>query len=336
MSLDNATELALIWAGIIAFAVYAYVVLDGFDLGIGILFWRFRDRADRDLMFNSIAPIWDGNETWLVLGGGGLLATFPLAYAVLLPALYAPILAMLLALIFRGVAFEFRARTRARIWDFGFALGSTVATFCQGVALGAVIQGVAVEGRAYAGGWFDWLSPFSVMTGLGLIAGYALLGAGWLILKTGDDLQQRLFRIAWPLAVVLLAFIAAVSLWTPFLHDDIATRWFGWPNIAWLSPVPLLVAATAWWLYRGLAARRERVPFFATLALFTLCFAGIGISLFPWIVPHSITIWQAAAPASSLAFLLVGAIVLLPVILAYTGHNYWVFRGKVSGDEGYH
>jgi cytochrome bd ubiquinol oxidase subunit II len=329
-------DLPLIWAAIIAFAVFAYVVLDGFDLGIGILFWRYRDHGDRDMMINSVAPVWDGNETWLVLGGGGLFAAFPLAYAVLLPALYAPLTAMLLALVFRGVAFEFRERTHLPIWDYAFALGSTVAAFCQGVALGAVVQGVNVEGRSYAGDWFDWLTPFSLAIGAGLVCGYALLGAGWLILKTGDELQQRLYRTVRNLAVGVLLFIGLVSLWTPLLHTDIAARWFAWPNIALLAPLPLLVGATMLWLYRGIVAQREHVPFLAGLALFALSYAGIGISLFPWIIPRKVTIWQAAAPDGSLSFLLVGTVVLVPIILAYTGYNYWIFRGKVRPGEGYH
>lgn len=332
MSLD----LPLIWAFLIAFAIFAYVVLDGFDLGIGILFWRYRQRRDRNVMVHSIVPVWDGNETWLVLGGGGLLTTFPLAYTVLLPALYAPLLAMLLALVFRGAAFEFRERTQAPVWDIAFATGSTVATFCQGIALGAVVQGVIIEGGQYAGGWFDWLTPFSILTGLALVCGYTLLGAGWLVLKTEGELQERVYRDIPMIAFGVLLFIGIVSLWTPFLHDHIAARWFAWPNIAYLAPVPVLVVAVGYWFWRGLQRRIAYVPFLAALAWFALSYLGIGISLFPWIVPHQFTIWQAAAPDNSLAFLLVGAVILLPVILAYTAHNYWVFRGKVRHDEGYH
>jgi cytochrome bd ubiquinol oxidase subunit II len=332
------SDLALIWGAILAFAVYAYVVLDGFDLGIGILAPFARSDAEEETMINSIAPVWDGNETWLVLGGGGLLAAFPLAYAILLPALYAPLIAMLLALIFRGVAFEFRHRHDAhrRRWTWGFVLGSFVATFAQGVALGTFVQGIDVDGRAYGGGWFDWLTPFSLFTGAALLFGYALLGACFLIMKTEGELQARMFRLALPLGAAVLAFIAAVSLWTPLLGAAIAERWFSWPNIAYLSPVPLLVAALALGFYRSVKARRERWPFVIAILIFLVSYAGLGISMFPYVVPREITIWEAAAPDESLAFLLVGTAVLLPIILAYTGYSYWVFRGKVDPHHGYH
>jgi cytochrome d ubiquinol oxidase subunit II len=331
-------DLPLVWGGLIALAVLMYVIMDGFDLGLGILFPFFRNERQRDVMMNSVAPVWDGNETWLVLGGGGLYAVFPLAYSVLLTAFYAPLIAMLLALIFRGVAFEFRFRDRAHkpIWDLSFAAGSILATFCQGVVLGAFIQGIEIEGRSYAGGWFDWLTPFSLLCGLALMLGYALLGAAWLVMKTADDLQARAYALMRPLAVAVLAAIAVVSLWTPLLNDDIARRWFSWPNIAFLSPVPILVGVTALALWRAIVLRREYQPFLLALVLFILSYGGLGISLFPHIVPPEVTIWDAAAPLESLAFLLVGAVVLLPIILGYTGYAYWVFRGKVRPDEGYH
>lgn len=333
MSLD----LPLIAAGLIAFAVLAYVVLDGFDLGIGILFPAIRDRRHRDLVVNSVAPVWDGNETWLVLGGGALLAAFPLAYAVVLPALYAPLIAMLLGLIFRGVAFEFRFKTRRgkRLWDVAFAGGSIVATFAQGVVLGAFVQGIEMEERAYAGGWWDWLTPFSLFTGSALVVGYAVLGAGWLIMKTEGELQERVRELAWPLGVVLMACIGVVSLWTPLLDPAIADRWFSWPNMIFLSPVPLLVLVSAWAYFSGLKQRWDHVPFLAALAWFALSYAGLGISFYPHIVPPHTTIWEAAAPDGSLSFLLIGAAVLLPLVLAYTAHAYWVFRGKVD-ETGYH
>jgi cytochrome d ubiquinol oxidase subunit II len=289
-------------------------------------------------MMNSVAPVWDGNETWLVLGGGGLFAVFPLAYSLLLTALYAPVIGMLLALIFRGVAFEFRFKDpRHRpLWDLSFAGGSLVATLCQGIVLGAFVQGVAFEGRSYAGGWFDWLTPFSLFTGVALVLGYALLGAGWLIMKTEGELQARMYRIApWLAAAVLLA-IAIVSLWTPLLNAAIAERWFTLPNLFYLSPVPLLVGVVALGLFWALAARRTALPFLMALSLFLLSYFGLGISLFPNIVPPDVTIWQAAAPPKSLAFLLVGALVLLPIVLGYTGYVYWVFRGKTRPDDAYH
>ncbi|MYZ49732.1 cytochrome d ubiquinol oxidase subunit II [Propylenella binzhouense] len=331
-------DLVLLWVFILAFAVYAYVVLDGFDLGIGLLAPFVGSSADRERMIGAIAPVWDGNETWLVLGGGGLMAAFPLAYAILMPALYAPLVAMLLALIFRGVAFEFRHRDERHrsLWTAGFVFGSYVATFCQGIALGTILQGVETSGRAYAGGWFDWLSPFSLATGAALLAGYALLGACFLLMKTGGDLQDRMFRYARPLSLLLVAFVGLVSLWTPLISDFVAGRWFTWPNIALLSPVPLLVLGIAAALLRSLARRHEFAPFLLTLALFFLCFLGLGISFFPYIVPISVTVWQAAAPASTLVFLLVGVAILIPIILIYTGYSYWVFRGKVEDQQFYH
>ena len=331
-------DLPFVWAGLIAFAVLAYVILDGFDLGVGILFPYVHGEADRDQMMNSVAPVWDGNETWLVLGGGGLFAVFPLAYAVIMPALYAPIIAMLLALIFRGVAFEYRWRTvRGKfLWDWAFAGGSTVAAFAQGVALGALVQGIPVANRAYAGGWWDWLTPFSLLTGVALVVGYALLGATWLVYKTEGELQREAYRFAWLGAVGTLLLIGAVSLWTPFLDPAFMARWLSWPQLLYTAPVPLLVAGAALVLFRGLARHDELSPFLAAQALFVLSYVGLGISFYPFIVPVSVTIWQAAAPDNSLGFLLVGAAVLVPLILLYTGYSYWVFRGKVNAAGGYH
>jgi cytochrome d ubiquinol oxidase subunit II len=330
-------DLAFIWAALIAFAVLAYVVMDGFDLGIGILFPFYKAEADRDRMMNSVAPVWDGNETWLVLGGGGLFAVFPLAYAVIMPALYAPIIIMLLALVFRGVAFEFRWRTRRGkfLWDWAFAAGSLVAAFMQGIALGTIVQGIPVAERAYAGGWWNWLTPFSLFTGISLVIGYALLGATWLILKTTDEMQARSYRFAMVLGPALLVLIGLVSLWTPFLESLYFERWFSWPRMLYTIPVPLLVAACAYLLIKGLLRHEERTPFLSALGLFVLSFIGIGISFYPYIVPPTLSIWDAAGPDESLGFLLVGALVLVPIILVYTGYAYWVFRGKV-GKEGYH
>ena len=331
-------DLPLIWAGLIAVAVLAYVILDGFDLGVGILFPFFKTEEDRDQMMNTVAPVWDGNETWLVLGGGGLFAVFPLAYAVIMPALYAPIIAMLLALIFRGVAFEFRWKTRQGkfLWDWAFAGGSIVATFAQGIALGALVQGIAVSGRAYAGGWWAWLTPFSLLTGVALVVGYALLGATWLVLKTENALQAAMYKIALKTGVVTLALIGVVSLWTPFLNTNFMTRWFTWPHMLYASPVPVLVALCAFLLFRGLAKKQELTPFLASLGLFMLSFVGLCLSFYPYIVPSSITIWEAAAPDNSLVFLLVGACVLLPLIVLYTAYAYWVFGGKVGTVAAYH
>lgn len=331
-------DLATIWAALLAIAIFIYVILDGFDLGIGILFPFFGRGKERDLAMNTVAPVWDGNETWLVLGGGGLFAAFPLAYAIIMPALYAPFIAMILALVLRGVAFEFRWRDPAheKIWDLSFTAGSYLATFMQGVVLGAIVQGIEVQGRAYAGGWFDWLTPFTLMCGVALVAGYGLLGATWLILKTEGDVRARSYRFAKLLGLATLAFVGIVSLWTPFLSPDIAERWFSWPNIALAGPVPLAVVALAGVLAWGLHEQRDGIPFPAAIGLFLLSFIGLGISISPYIVPRAVTIQEAAAPAESLSFMLVGAVILLPMILAYTSYSYWVFRGKIDPNEGYH
>lgn len=332
------TDLAFIWAGLIAFAVLAYVVMDGFDLGIGILFPFNRDAADRDTMVNTVAPVWDGNETWLVLGGGGLLAAFPLAYATVFPALYMPLIVMLLALIFRGVAFEFRWRTERGkfVWDWAFTGGSAIAAFTQGIALGALVQGIHIENRAYAGGWWDWLSPFSMLTGVALVIGYALLGATWLVMKTEGPLQQRARGHARLAGGATLVLILAVSAWTPFLDPVYFERWFTLPTAIFSFVVPFFVALLAYLLFSGLARGKDYQPFFSALGIFVLCFIGIGISFYPHIVPPALTIAEAAAPDSSLGFLLVGTAVLVPVILIYTAYAYWVFRGKVTAGEGYH
>lgn len=331
-------ELSFVWAGIIAFAVLTYVVLDGFDLGVGILFPFARSERDRATMMNSVAPVWDGNETWLVLGGGGLFAVFPLAYAIIMPALYMPIILMLLALVFRGVAFEYRWRGERwkPLWDVAFFGGSVTAAFMQGIALGALVQGIEVANRAYAGGWWDWLSVFSVLTGVAVVVGYGLLGATWLILKTENELQRQMQGYAWFLGVGTLAFIGVLSVLTPFQDAVYFSRWFEFPGVVFSMIVPVLVAVCTWLLFTGLSAGRDAQPFLATLGLFALSFIGIGISFYPNIVPPSLTIVEAAAPDSSLKFALVGTVVLVPLILIYTAYAYWVFRGKVDPDEGYH
>lgn len=331
-------DLPLIWAGLLTLAIFIYVVLDGFDLGIGILFPFLDKGEERDLAMNTVAPVWDGNETWLILGGGGLFAAFPLAYAIVMPALYAPFIVMILALVFRGVAFEYRWRDKAHepIWDMSFQLGSLTATFCQGIVLGAFIQGIEVDGRAYGGGWWDWLTPFSLLCGLALTAGYSLLGSGWLILKTEDGLRDKAYRLARLSGISTLVFILAVSLWSPFLSPEIAERWFDMKTLLLVSPVPVLTALIAFIFWRSLQKRQDHVPFPATIGMFALCFAGLGISLSPYIVPRAVTIHEAAAPDASLQFMLVGALILLPLILGYTAWSYWVFRGKINPAEGYH
>ncbi|RJG41517.1 cytochrome d ubiquinol oxidase subunit II [Mesorhizobium sp. DCY119] len=330
-------DLTIVWAAVIGFAVMAYVVMDGFDLGIGILFPSFAVGDERDQAMNSIAPVWDGNETWLVLGGGGLFAAFPLAYAIILPATYPLMIAMLLGLIFRGVAFEFRWRDpRHRpVWDVAFSLGSFVAAFSQGVILGAILQGIHVENDAYAGGWLDWLSPFSLLTGVAVVIGYALLGATWLIWKTEDSSQSHARRVAFWLGVATLLALAAVSAATPFLSYDYWRRWFAMPGVLLTAQVPLLVLICAATLFWSLRHKSERLPFLMALTLFLLGFIGLGISIYPYIVPRAVTIWDAAAPPESQIFMLFGALVIIPIILVYTGWAYWVFRGK-AGVHGYH
>jgi cytochrome d ubiquinol oxidase subunit II len=332
-------DLPLIWAVIILFGIMMYVVMDGFDLGIGILFPFLPAKEDRDVMMNTVAPIWDGNETWLVLGGAGLLAAFPLAYSVILSAFYLPLIFMLIGLIFRGVAFEFRFKSEAgkkRMWDQAFAGGSYVATFFQGVTLGGFIQGVPVSNGAYAGGPLDWVTPFALFTGAGLLAAYALLGSTWLVMKTEDSLQDRMRELARYLMWVLLAVIVAISVWTPVTEERIATRWFSFPNIVWFSPVPLLVAFVTYRLLLALRRGAHIAPFVLTLALIFLGYSGLGVSLWPYVIPPAISIWDAAGPQQSLGFTLVGALLIIPIILMYTMWSYWVFRGKVRHGEGYH
>jgi cytochrome d ubiquinol oxidase subunit II len=331
-------SLVPIWTAILAIGVFAYVALDGFDLGVGMLYSFAPDRRARDLVMNSIAPIWDGNETWLILGGVGLLAAFPVAYAIIIPAVYFPILLMLLALIFRGVAFEFRYRDAEHrtFWDHGFAVGSTLAAFAQGIVLGAFIQGFQVEGRQFVGSSFDCFTPFSIFTGIGLVFGYALLGAGWLVIKTEGGLQDWARTLGKGCLTGTTLVIAIVSLWTPLSDPHIAARWFSWPNVGLLAPVPLITVGLVWYAWRSLNNASEYAPFIAALGLFVMSYFGIAISLWPMIVPGHFTLEQAAASQSTQAFLLIGTLFLLPVILLYTGWSYWVFRGKVRPDAGYH
>ncbi|KNC93874.1 cytochrome d ubiquinol oxidase subunit II [Trabulsiella odontotermitis] len=333
-------DLSVIWFVIIVFATLMYIVMDGFDLGIGVLFPLTRDPDDRDVMVNSVAPVWDGNETWLVLGGAGLFGAFPLAYAVIVDALTIPLTLMLIGLIFRGVAFEFRFKatpSHRPFWDNAFIGGSLLATFCQGIVVGAVLNGFPVAGRAYSGGPLDWLTPFTLFCGVGLVVAYALLGATWLVMKSENPLQAKMRCAAKKLLLALLAIIAIISLWTPLAHGAIAARWFSLPNLFFLSPVPLLVMALSVWLWRVLADPEHHAsPFLLTLGLIFLGFSGLGISIWPHLIPPDITLWQAAAPPQSQGFMLVGALLIIPIILVYTFWSYYVFRGKVQHGEGYH
>ena len=330
------TYLPLIWAGIIGVAVVLYVILDGFDLGIGVLFPFAKGGEERSQMINSIAPFWDGNETWLVMGGVGLLVAFPPAYAVVMPALYLPVIVMLLALVFRGVAFEFREVGGKGLWNAAFTGGSTIAAFAQGVILGGMVQGIRVENNAFAGGPFDWATPFALLCGLGVTTGYALLGATWLVMKTEGPVAEHARAQAKWLLLAVLAFMAAVSLWTPLTVPRIAERWFSLPNFFYLWPVPFVTALTAFACWRGIETGRDTLPFVAAIGLFLLGYLGLVISWFPYLVPPSLTIWQTAAAPASQIFMLVGTVVLLPMVLAYTAYVYWLFRGKVKAGESYH
>ena len=330
--------LPVIWAALIGVAVAFYVILDGFDLGIGILFPFAQSESERDQMMNSVAPFWDGNETWLILGGGGLWVAFPQAYAVIMPAFYIPVIVMLLALVFRGVAFEFRwvAVTSKKYWNFAFIAGSELAAFAQGVILGGLIQGIKVENGAFAGGPFDWATPFALLCGCGVVAGYALLGATWLVMKTEGAVAMSARDNARTLIVVVLGFMAAVSLWTPLAVPRIFERWLTMPNIVYLAPVPIITALVAFAGWRALGRGAERLPFFCTIGLFLLGYLGLVISSYPYLVPPSLTVWQTAAVPESQIFTLIGTAIMLPIILCYYAVVYWLFRGKLRAGEGYH
>jgi len=332
-------DTSVIWAVIIFFSVFMYVLLDGFDLGIGMLYPFVPEKRERDTMMNTVAPVWDGNETWLVLGGEGLLAAFPVAYAIILSGLYLPLVFMLIGLVFRGVAFEFRFKAREHerhLWDKAFIGGSVAAAFFQGVSLGAFLDGIAVSGRSYAGGPLDWIAPFPLLAGLGVMIAYTLLGSTWLIMKTDGALHARMVEVARPFAMLLLAAIVVVSIWTPLRDPAVSDRWFGFPNIVFLAPVPALVLVSIVLLLRALKRDPCRVPFVAALALVFLGYTGMAISIWPHVVPRSITIWEAASPPASQGFALVGTLFILPIILMYTVWSYWVFRGKVNAGAGYH
>ena len=330
-------DLLPVWTLIIALSVFLYVLLDGFDLGVGML-WGFAAERHRETVMDTIAPVWDGNETWLILCGLALLGVFPLAFAIIIPAVYFPVLIMLLALVFRGVAFEFRFEHPwiTRIWAHGFCVGSAIAAFAQGTVLGTFIHGFAVQGRSFAGTSWDWLTPFSILTGLALMAGYCLLGAGWLVMKTEGELQAWARRIGRFCLAGVLAAIAIVSIWTPLADSAIAHRWFSWPDIALLAPVPVITAIVAclcWHAFRGWGG--DSAGFLMAIGLFLMSYLGVAISLWPMIVPDHYTIWQAASAQGTQMFLLIGTLFLLPVILMYTGWSYWVFRGKMRGDISY-
>ena len=338
MSVGMEWDLPVIWSLLLAVAIAMYVVLDGFDLGIGILFPFAESDKEKDQMMNSVAPFWDGNETWLILGGGGLLVAFPLAYSIVMPALYLPVIFMLLALVFRGVAFEFRfvADTSRFVWNVAFAGGSTLAAFFQGVLLGGFVQGIKVENNAFAGTAMDWATPFALLCGVGVVAGYALIGSVWLIMKTDGATAARARAHAKLLLVVVLVFMGVVSLWTPLAFPRIAERWFTTPNLFYLAPVPIVTLLLAYGVWRWLEKGYENLPFFGVIGLFLLGYVGVGISIFPYLVPPTLTVWDVAAAPASQIFMLIGTVFMLPIILGYTAFVYWLFRGKVREGEGYH
>jgi cytochrome bd ubiquinol oxidase subunit II len=332
--------LPLLWMVILALAITLYVLLDGFSLGIGILFPFARREADRGLMMGSVMPVWDGNQTWLVGGGAALFAAFPKAFNLLLSAFYLPLTVMLIALVFRGCAFEFRFKAdKTFAWNVAFATGSFVAAFCQGLVLGTYVQGFAFDGTRLVVTRWHFLSPFSVLTGAGVVIAYALLGACWLIYKTEGPLQAWARAMARRLLPLVLIGVAMVSLWTPYLVPEIGARWFSWPNFMLLSPIPLWLAASYLVLSHLLRHGEgwpDLLPFLACIALYLVTLIGLAVSLWPYVVPRSLTFWQAAAPASSLMFVLVGVLLIVPVVLAYTAHAYYVFRGKVGVEDAYH
>lgn len=335
-------DLPLIWFLIIGFGLMMYIMMDGFDLGIGLIFPFVLNQHDRDLMVNSVAPVWDGNETWLVLGGVGLLAAFPKAYAILLTALYLPLIFMLCGLILRGVSFEFRFKateSHKHYWDKAFIFGSYTATFFQGVSLGAFINGVKIGSNGqelfFNGGSFDWLTPFSCFTGIGLLVAYALLGCTWLIMKTEKHLQQKMITLAKPILILLLTVIVVISIWTPSTHEAIAKRWLALPNFFILAPFPVLAFGAAYFLLKKLNHNPYVAPFVLALIIVFSGYLGLAISLWPNILPN-ISMREVAAPAQSMGFALVGALFIIPFILVYTFWAYYVFRGKITSNEGYH
>jgi cytochrome d ubiquinol oxidase subunit II len=337
-NLADLIDVQLVWYGLIATAIFLYVLLDGFDLGVGILFPFAPSDDCRSRMINSIAPFWDGNETWLVLGGGGLFAAFPLAYAILMPAFYVPVTIMLLGLILRGVSFEFRFKAHGRsrrIWDASFHIGSLIATLAQGMMLGAFVQGVAVSGRAFGGGALDWLNAFSVMTGVALVFGYSLLGAAWLIMKTDGITQRWARRCAGYVFGYVAIFMGLVSLCMPIMDERIRALWFSAPNFLILQILPLSCIVMFFLLWRSLHRRHEIRPFLLSQGIFLMNYIGLGISMWPWLVPFEVTFRDAAAAPESQSLLLVGAVVMLPIILAYTGYCYFVFKGKASVEATY-
>ena len=332
-------DLIHLWVVLVGLAIILYVVLDGFSLGVAILFPGARTEAERDVMMDSIAPVWDVNQTWIVFGGGALFATFPKIYTILFSALYIPLLTFLFGLIFRGVAFEFRANAgpgRKPIWDRAFFWGSLTAAFAQGLTLGAYISGVRVENGMFAGGAFDWLNPFSIMVGLALVFGYMLLGSTFLIIKTTGTVQQQAYRQAFVSLLVVAGFMVLVSIWTPFQSPEIVNRWFSQPRIYFVWVFPILGMVAFFGVEWGLKTKREWTPFLASLVFFISAYLGLQSGIYPMAVPPDLTVFEAAAQRQTQLFTLFGVCIVLPVVIGYTIYSYWVFRGKVVEGEAYH
>lgn len=331
-------DMAVACVLLIALGVCLYVILDGMDLGVGILFlWTPKDQ-DRNIMMSSIAPVWDGNETWLIYVGGILLAAFPKAYSILLPALYIPIMVLILALILRGIAFEFRLKAKQSrwIWDWSFSIGSTLAAFTQGIILGAIIEGVKISKDQFIGGPFDCFTSFGITTGFSLIFGYALLGSTWLEMKTEGDIQTWARSISKPIALGVMLFILMISIKTPLDYPYIAERWFSLPNFIYLFPLPLLTLCFCYFIFRGIATHQDHLPFICTMAVFILSFLGLGISLWPNIIMPDYTIWQAQAPQASLKFVMVVLFISLPIVFGYSWYVYRIFKGKIKLTDIYY
>jgi cytochrome d ubiquinol oxidase subunit II len=325
----DASWLSVFWATLIGFALIFYVILDGYDLGVGILSGMTADDSHRDIMMDAIAPFWDGNEVWLILVGAGLFASFPMVYSIFLSAFYLPVALMLMGLVFRGVAFEFRhhAGRNRWIWDRGFFLGSLVVSFVQGVAMGRMVQVLPVAGGQYAGGPFDWLTPFSLFTGIALVLGYALLGAGWLIFRTQGPVQDWAYTRIKLFLPGVLAVLGLVAIYTLSTHMRVKDRWL---HDIWLALFPLMIILASWGVWTGVKRRIDWAPYGMSVIIFAAAFMTLEASFWPYLIPFSVTIQEAAAPVQSLSFLFYGAgIVLFPVILFYTGMVYWIMRGKV-------
>lgn len=329
--------LTIIWAGIIASIIMLYVLFDGFDIGVGILFPYVNVETDRDILQNTVTPVWDGNETWLVLGAVLLYAVFPIAYGLLLPMLYMPVSFMLAAIILRAVAFEYRLKINSNhvLWNLLFHIGSIVCAFMQGAILGTFIQGFDA-GDILHGNYVPWFTPFSIMTGLFVIAGYALLGATWLIIKTEGELQDLMYNISKKCLIILSLGIAIVSIWTPFHDDVIFDKWFTIPNILYLAPIPGLTFMSISFCWYNLQNRNEVYPFFLAVAVFVMSYIGLCVSLYPYIIPHKVTFWDAAAPELTQHYMLIGLGVLMPFLLGYSFYSFRVFQHKVHVDEGHH